>query len=468
MNPGAASPRFSSTDWSELIERGRERGTVTQEEVFEVLDLDADHLDSDLAWIRSELSERGIKLDESVDLLSVSDLESAAQSPARAVDEDEPDGDAEGEEGDGIGDPGGEIDDPSVEIEARLQAVLADPLGGIDVATDDSGQGRRLHLVRPGRHSSADRGGSADPVRVYLKEIGQVALLTAAEEVSLARRIEAGTQAAVRLAELSAAGRLEELESTPRRRLERTARDGERAKSDLIQANLRLVVSIAKRYVGRGMQLLDLIQEGNLGLMRAVEKFDYTKGFKFSTYATWWIRQAITRAIADQARTIRIPVHMVESINKVHRIQRQMMQELERDPTMEELGAKVDMTPDRVREILRISQDPLSLDSPVGEADDSNLSDFIEDTQADAPAEIAARKMLGDAVLEALSELSDREKQVVRLRFGLDDGQARTLEEVGREFGVTRERIRQIEAKTLAKLRNPHRSQKLRDYLEGD
>ena len=468
MNPGAASPRFSSTGWSELIERGRERGTVTQEEVFEVLDLDADHLDSDLAWIRSELSERGIKLDESVDLLSVSDLESAAQSPARAVDEDEPDGDVEGEEGDGIGDPGGEIDDPSVEIEARLQAVLADPLGGIDVATDDSGQGRRLHLVRPGRHSSADRGGSADPVRVYLKEIGQVALLTAAEEVSLARRIEAGTQAAVRLAELSAAGRLEELESTPRRRLERTARDGERAKSDLIQANLRLVVSIAKRYVGRGMQLLDLIQEGNLGLMRAVEKFDYTKGFKFSTYATWWIRQAITRAIADQARTIRIPVHMVESINKVHRIQRQMMQELERDPTMEELGAKVDMTPDRVREILRISQDPLSLDSPVGEADDSNLSDFIEDTQADAPAEIAARKMLGDAVLEALSELSDREKQVVRLRFGLDDGQARTLEEVGREFGVTRERIRQIEAKTLAKLRNPHRSQKLRDYLEGD
>ena len=468
MNPGAASPRFSSTDWSELIERGRERGTVTQEEVFEVLDLDADHLDSDLAWIRSELSERGIKLDESVELLSVSDLESAAQSPARAVDEDEPDGDAEGEEGDGIGDPGGEIDDSSVEIEARLQAVLADPLGGIDVATDDSGQGRRLHLVRPGRHSSADRGGSADPVRVYLKEIGQVALLTAAEEVSLARRIEAGTQAAVRLAELSAAGRLEELESTPRRRLERTARDGERAKSDLIQANLRLVVSIAKRYVGRGMQLLDLIQEGNLGLMRAVEKFDYTKGFKFSTYATWWIRQAITRAIADQARTIRIPVHLVESINKVHRIQRQMMQELERDPTMEELGAKVDMTPDRVREILRISQDPLSLDSPVGEADDSNLSDFIEDTQADAPAEIAARKMLGDAVLEALSELSDREKQVVRLRFGLDDGQARTLEEVGREFGVTRERIRQIEAKTLAKLRNPHRSQKLRDYLEGD
>jgi RNA polymerase primary sigma factor len=479
MNPGAATPRFPSTVWSELVRRGRERGTVTQEELFEVLDLQVDTLDADLAWIRGELSEQGITLDESVDLMSLSELEATPGSTGE--DAAAPPSDGEGLEASSVADPDDELDgepdyasefdvDPEAEAHARASAVLADPLGGIDLATDepDEATRRRLHLVRPSRGHAVDRGGSADPVRVYLKEIGRVALLTGPQEVALARRIEAGSQAAVRLAELAAAGRLDELEATPRRRLERTARDGERAKSDLIQANLRLVVSIAKRYVGRGMQLLDLIQEGNLGLMRAVEKFDYTKGFKFSTYATWWIRQAITRAIADQARTIRIPVHMVESINKVHRIQRQMMQELEREPTMEELGAKVDMTPDRVREILRISQDPLSLDSPVGEADDSNLSDFIEDTQADSPAEMAARKMLGDAVLEALDELSDREKEVVRMRFGLTDGQARTLEEVGREFGVTRERIRQIEAKTLAKLRNPHRSQKLRDYLEGD
>jgi len=311
-------------------------------------------------------------------------------------------------------------------------------------------------------------GGSADPVRMYLKEIGRVSLLTGPDEVALAKRIEAGGFAEERLAELNASGEIAAIDPTEKRQLKRTADDGADAKAALTQANLRLVVSIAKRYVGRGMLILDLIQEGNLGLMRAVEKFDYTKGFKFSTYATWWIRQAITRAIADQARTIRIPVHMVESINKVHRVQRQMIQELERDPTIEELAVRVDMTPARVREIMRISQDPLSLDSPVGEEDDSNLADFIEDQQAEAPAEMAARKMLGDAVVEALDQLNDREKAVVRLRFGLDDGQARTLEEVGREFGVTRERIRQIESKTLAKLRHPHRSQKLRDYLDSE
>jgi RNA polymerase primary sigma factor len=326
----------------------------------------------------------------------------------------------------------------------------------------------RSAVDRPSGDGRGSGGGTADPVRMYLKEIGRVPLLTATEEVDLAKRIEAGCQAAERLADLSASGGLVALEFAERRGLERAVRDGEEAKAELIQANLRLVVSIAKRYVGRGMLFLDLIQEGNLGLMRAVEKFDYTKGFKFSTYATWWIRQAITRAIADQARTIRIPVHMVESIHKVHRVQRQLLQELEREPTVEEIAGKVDMTPSRVREILRISQDPLSLDSPVGEEDDSFLGDFIEDSSADAPAEVAARLMLNTAVLEALGELSDREREVVRLRFGLDDGQARTLEEVGREFGVTRERIRQIESKTLAKLRHPHRSQKLRDYLDSE
>ena len=309
----------------------------------------------------------------------------------------------------------------------------------------------------------ADTGGDADPVRMYLREIGRVRLLTAAEEVALATRIEAGLRACELLA-----GDAAERGDVDVRTLRAVVADGEQAQLALIQANLRLVVSIAKRYVGRGMLFLDLIQEGNLGLMRAVEKFDHTKGFKFSTYATWWIRQAITRAIADQARTIRIPVHMVETINKVIRVQREMLQQLEREPTVDELAAKVGLSPARIREIELISLDLLSLDSPVGEEDDSNLSDFVHDALADSPADLAARKLLNEAVLEALDELNDRERQVVRLRFGLEDGQARTLEEVGREFGVTRERIRQIESKTLAKLRHPQRSQKLRDYLDGE
>jgi RNA polymerase primary sigma factor len=320
-----------------------------------------------------------------------------------------------------------------------------------------------------GKKSGENVISTSDPVRMYLREIGRVPLLTAQGEVSLAIRIKAGAEASEQLAEIEAAGTPDKLSAKERERLQDLADDGDMAKSSLIQANLRLVVSIAKRYVGRGMQLLDLVQEGNMGLMRAVEKFDHTKGFKFSTYATWWIRQAITRSIADQARTIRIPVHMVESINKVHRVQRQIVQELEREPTVEELAERVGLTPERVREIQRISLDPLSLDSPVGEEDDSFLGDFIKDDDADEPLDVATRQMLQDAVNEVLDELNEREREVVRMRFGLGDNtEARTLEEVGREFGVTRERIRQIESKTLAKLRHPNHAQRLRDYLDGE
>jgi len=315
-------------------------------------------------------------------------------------------------------------------------------------------------------------GAGADPVRFYLKEIGKVPLLSAEEEVSLAQRIEAGTAAEVALADRSAVleegGQPEPMTDAQHRELVRRARDGEVAKAKLIEANLRLVVSIAKRYRNRNLAFLDLIQEGNLGLMRAVEKFDYTKGFKFSTYATWWIRQAITRAIADQARTIRIPVHMVETINKVVRVQRQLLQELGREPAVEEVAERSEMTVSRVREILRLNQDTVSLEQPMGDEDGFSLSDVIEDADAEVPADAAARAMLNAAVKEALSQLSEREQKVVRLRFGLDDGHMRTLEEVGKEFGVTRERIRQIEAKTLAKLRHPIRSQRLRDYLEAE
>jgi RNA polymerase primary sigma factor len=275
--------------------------------------------------------------------------------------------------------------------------------------------------------------GVDDPVRMYLKEIGKVPLLSAEEEIELAKQMEKGS---------------------------------ERAKQQLAEANLRLVVSIAKRYVGRGMLFLDLIQEGNLGLIKAVEKFDYTKGYKFSTYATWWIRQAITRAIADQARTIRIPVHMVETINKLIRVSRQLLQELGREPTPEEIAEQMDLSVDRVREILKISQEPVSLETPIGKEEDSHLGDFIQDDNVPVPADAAAFTMLREQLEEVLNTLTDREQKVLRLRFGLDDGRARTLEEVGKEFHVTRERIRQIEAKALRKLRHPSRSRKLRDYLE--
>ncbi len=305
---------------------------------------------------------------------------------------------------------------------------------------------------------------TGDPVRMYLKEIGKVDLLTASEEVHLAMKIEAGAEATEKL-EAAEAGEIE-LTRAEQRRLMRIEAVGLDAKQQLISANLRLVVSIAKRYVGRGMLFLDLIQEGNLGLIRAVEKFDYTKGFKFSTYATWWIRQAITRAIADQARTIRIPVHMVETINKLVRIQRQLLQSLGREPTPEEIAEEMGLTPERVREIQKISQEPVSLETPIGEEEDSQLGDFIEDDAAVVPPDAASFSMLQEQLAKTLEGLAERERKVISLRFGLEDGHPRTLEEVGREFGVTRERIRQIESKTLAKLRHPSRSQKLKDYLE--
>jgi len=344
-----------------------------------------------------------------------------------------------------------------------------------------------------------------DPVRMYLKEIGKVPLLNAAQEVDLARRIEAGEFSTELLPVFDNGSKVDQkrlrrvveavvdirehqedkfgkVEGIGRERVARTwrsrnrdqlvdflrkvERDGQLAKKKLIEANLRLVVSIAKRYVGRGMLFLDLIQEGNLGLIRAVEKFDYSKGYKFSTYATWWIRQAITRAIADQARTIRIPVHMVETINKLVRVQRQLLQDLGREPLPEEIGRQMGIPADKVREILKVSQEPVSLETPIGEEEDSHLGDFIEDSDAVVPIDAASFILLQEQLESVLHTLSEREKKVIQLRFGLLDGHPRTLEEVGREFGVTRERIRQIESKTLSKLRHPSRSQKLRDYLE--
>src|SRR5688572_14644049 len=390
-------------EFHDLVELNREKGVVTLDAVMEVIK-DVDPTADVITAVRETIERSGVHLDEQLDAAADS---SAAARPAAAK---------------------------------RRSPRLSED--------DDGGDGS---------------GPSTDGVRMYLKEIGRVALLTGDEEVSLARRIEAGLAALPRLA-AHASGEAP-LDAVEVARLNRLRRDGDLARDQLTQANLRLVVSIAKRYAGRGMQILDLIQEGNLGLMRAVEKFDHSKGFKFSTYATWWIRQAITRAIADQARTIRIPVHMVESINKVKRVQRQMAQELEREPTIDEIAIHTDLAPDRVREILRIAQDPLSLDSPIGDEQDSNLGDFIEDERVVAPADVVARHLLGEAVGEALNELTEREQEVVRMRFGLDDGQPRTLEEVGRFFGVTRERVRQIESKTLAKLRHPLRSDKLKDYL---
>ena len=431
------------TTIEKLLNLGSKAGSVTEDEIQIVLK-DVDVTDAQLTSIYQFLRDRGVEI-------------------VSANEDDESELVVDDDDRDAMDDLDGDESDEEHDLKMAKQA---------DAEMASTKSKKKARTVRTTRSRSRTRGIDAstvmltgDPVRMYLKEIGKVDLLTAAEEVDLAMKIEAGLDAADKL-EKQEAGEIE-LTRAEMRRLMRVEQVGLDAKQALISANLRLVVSIAKRYVGRGMLFLDLIQEGNLGLIRAVEKFDYEKGFKFSTYATWWIRQAITRAIADQARTIRIPVHMVETINKLVRVQRQLLQDLGRDPTPEEIGAEMDMSADRVREIQKISQEPVSLETPIGEEEDSQLGDFIEDAQAVVPADAASFSMLQEQLTQVLDGLAERERKVIELRFGLVDGHPRTLEEVGREFGVTRERIRQIESKTLAKLRHPSRSSKLKDYLEN-
>ncbi len=390
---------------SELLDTGYKKGKLTSNEMMEVLDalsLETEQLD---------------KLYDAIENLGIDIAVEEEFLPA--LDE--------------------EIPPPAEELEDIPEEEIVDPNTLVDAFAID------------------------DPVRMYLKEIGKVDLLTPDQEIELAQKMCAGRDAQSQLDELER--QEEEIPDEVRKELQKTIKRGERAKQDLAEANLRLVVSIAKRYVGRGMLFLDLIQEGNLGLIKAVEKFDYTKGYKFSTYATWWIRQAITRAIADQARTIRIPVHMVETINKVIRVNRQLLQELGHDPTPEETAAEMNMSVEKIREILKIAQEPVSLETPIGEEEDSHLGDFIPDEDASEPSEAASFTLLKEQLVDVLSTLTPREEKVLKLRFGIEDGRTRTLEEVGREFNVTRERIRQIEAKALRKLRHPSRSKKLKDFL---
>jgi len=452
-----------------LLAQGRSRGFLTQDDLMEVLrrvELTPDVIAAVIDRIRHE----GIVFEDEPDVVLDADLEAIAAEaeeeaagPAAAPPPSLPGpvADGPGPVANGlVGDAGAALDEPPppvpltpvAALPARLKSSRHRPPSTEGRLLDDDG--------RPGL--------GADSVRTYLKDIGKVRLLSAESEVGLARRIETGLAARDDLVLLEDRCGGVDVPRLERRPLDRSIRDGREAKDLLIQANLRLVVSIAKRYRNRGMAFLDLIQEGNVGLMRAVDKFDYTKGFKFSTYATWWIRQAITRAIADQARTIRIPVHMVETINKMVRVQRQLLQEMGREPTVEELALRAEMTAERVLEIQRISLDTISLNEPMGDDEDFSLSDVIEDQAAIVPADAATRALLNVAVKDALSQLTEREQEVMRLRFGLDDGQMRTLEEVGKVFGVTRERIRQIESKTLAKLRHPMRSQPLRDYLDAE
>ncbi|BDT90152.1 MULTISPECIES: RNA polymerase sigma factor [Nocardia] len=381
--------------------------------------------------------------DESLDLDDLGDLEVSEEDLA---------------DGDELVDVAEEAETEEAEGEEADEPTAADKASG-DFVWDEE-ESEALRQAR----KDAELTASADSVRAYLKQIGKVALLNAEEEVELAKRIEAGLYAAEKVREFAEQG--EKLPVAMRRDYNWIVRDGNRAKNHLLEANLRLVVSLAKRYTGRGMAFLDLIQEGNLGLIRAVEKFDYTKGYKFSTYATWWIRQAITRAMADQARTIRIPVHMVEVINKLGRIQRELLQDLGREPTPEELAKEMDITPEKVLEIQQYAREPISLDQTIGDEGDSQLGDFIEDSEAVVAVDAVSFTLLQDQLQSVLETLSEREAGVVRLRFGLTDGQPRTLDEIGQVYGVTRERIRQIESKTMSKLRHPSRSQVLRDYLD--
>ena len=394
------------------------------------------------------------ELDAADEEIELDDLEDVAEDEAEEASDDSEDGDETAKPA---------AKKPAAEGESTDEEDIAEPSEKDKASGDFVWDEEESEALRQAR-KDAELTASADSVRAYLKQIGKVALLNAEEEVELAKRIEAGLYATQLMAEKTDKG--EKLPVQQRRDMQWICRDGDRAKNHLLEANLRLVVSLAKRYTGRGMAFLDLIQEGNLGLIRAVEKFDYTKGYKFSTYATWWIRQAITRAMADQARTIRIPVHMVEVINKLGRIQRELLQDLGREPTPEELAKEMDITPEKVLEIQQYAREPISLDQTIGDEGDSQLGDFIEDSEAVVAVDAVSFTLLQDQLQSVLETLSEREAGVVRLRFGLTDGQPRTLDEIGQVYGVTRERIRQIESKTMSKLRHPSRSQVLRDYLD--
>jgi len=418
--PNAHWARVSEFEFVRLLRRGRARGRLTLDEVIDVLQ-DAELTPELIGEMRAALDAEGIELDETVV-------------------------------------------DATVDVDVDADADIDDEREVLRLIRPRQRSARRRD---PAKHPS-ERGDSGDSTRMYLREIGEVALLSAVEEVELATAIGDGNVAEAELADLAVAGKLEHVERVVLVRLRRRQRAGEMARDRLTRANLRLVVSIAKRHVGRGLPLLDLVQEGNLGLMRAVEKFDHSKGFKFSTYATWWIRQAVTRAVADQARTIRIPVHMVDAMNRCVRIERELQQELERKPSMEEIADRALLDLDKVEDLLELARNqiPLSLDSTYGDEQDVSLADLVADLDAEDAVLAATRRLLKEDILEVLDQLDGRERDVVRMRFGLDDAKPATLEEVGRRFGVTRERVRQIESRTMAKLRHPLRSEKLRDYLD--